>query len=91
MESNWVWGLSLIALTIAVHTGGIGFISLVMFRIRNLIEAGGLRVHPLLAMLIGMFGAVGLLLSVLHGIEAGLWAVAYWWFGALNSVADAVL
>ena len=34
---------------------------------------------------------VGLLLAALHGIEAAVWAAAYWWLGALNSLAEAVL
>jgi hypothetical protein len=38
-----------------------------------------------------VIGAVGLLLAILHGIEAGLWAAAYWWLGAFNSGADAIL
>jgi hypothetical protein len=32
-----------------------------------------------------------LLLAALHGIEAALWAVAYRWLGALDSLADAIL
>jgi hypothetical protein len=39
----------------------------------------------------GLIGVVGLLLAVLHGIEGALWAAAYWWLGALNSPADAIL
>jgi hypothetical protein len=34
---------------------------------------------------------VGLLLAALHGVEAALWAAAYWWLGALSSPTDAVL
>jgi len=40
---------------------------------------------------IGLVGVAGLLLAVLHGIEAALWAAAYWWLGALDSLADASL
>jgi len=38
-----------------------------------------------------VIGVVGLLLAALHGIEAAVWAAAYWWLGALNSLAEAVL
>ena len=31
------------------------------------------------------------LLAVLHGIEAAVWAAAYVWLGALNSPQDAIL
>jgi hypothetical protein len=43
------------------------------------------------AIQIGVIAAVGLLLAALHGMEAALWAAAYWWLGALNSPADAIL
>jgi hypothetical protein len=40
--------------------------------------------------MIGGVGAAGLLLAVLHGIEATIWA-AYVWLGALDSPKDAIL
>jgi len=40
---------------------------------------------------IGLIGTVGLLLAALHGVEAALWAAAYWWLGALDSPAEALL
>jgi hypothetical protein len=40
---------------------------------------------------IGVVGALGLLLAVLHGIEAAIWATAYLWLGALDSLTDAIL
>ena len=43
------------------------------------------------AIAIVLIGSVGLLLAALHGIEAGLWAAAYWWLGAANSTAEALL
>ena len=92
MESNWAWGLSLIAFTIAIHATGIASMGLMMLSIRSRVEArSSLRFHHLLAVLIGVIGVVGLLLAVLHGIEAGMWAVAFWWLGALNSLAAAIL
>jgi len=41
--------------------------------------------------MIGLIGVVGLLLAALHGVEAALWAAAYWWLGALNSFGEAIL
>ena len=40
---------------------------------------------------IGLVAAVGLLLAVLHGTEAAIWAAAYLWLGALGSPVDAML
>ena len=45
----------------------------------------------MIPIVIGVVGAVGLLLAVLHGIEAAIWAAAYVWLGALDSPRDAIL
>ena len=91
LESNWTWGLSLIAVTMAVHSMGITVMGLGTVTIRHRVERSRIQLHYLLAVLTGVIGAVGLLLAVLHGVEAALWAVAYWWLGALSSPADAIL
>jgi hypothetical protein len=92
LESNWAWGLALIALTTAVHATGIVFMAVAMLHVRVQVETRiHSRLHDLFAILIGLIGAVGLLLAGLHGIEAALWAVAYWWLGALDSLSAAIL
>ena len=91
LESNWTWGLSLIAVTMAVHAMGITVMGLGTVTIRHRVERSRIQLHYLLAVLTGVIGAVGLLLAVLHGVEAALWAVAYLWLGALNSPAEAIL
>ena len=92
MESvNWTWGLSLIALTIAIHTMGVVMMALVGLRIRVRLETWNLGLRHVILIVIGVVGAVGLLLAVLHGIEAAIWAAAYVWLGALNSPKDAIL
>jgi len=47
--------------------------------------------YHVFAIMIGLIGVVGLLLAALHGMEAALWAAAYWWLGALHSPGDAIL
>ena len=37
-----------------------------------------LALRQVAAIQIGLIGAVGLLLAALHGVEAMLWAAAYW-------------
>ena len=92
MESvNWTWGLSLIALTIAIHVTGVVIMSFVGFGIRARLETRKLGLWRVIPLVIGIVGAVGLLLAVLHGIEAAIWAAAYVWLGALNSPKDAIL
>ena len=89
---NWTWGLSLIALTMAIHATGIAFMAFATVRIRVRTESlNRLSLRHVFAIMIGLIGAVGLLLAALHGIEAALWAAAYWWLGALNSPAEALL
>jgi hypothetical protein len=88
---NWAWGLSLIALTIAIHTMGVVMMAVAGLRVRLWLEVRNLGVRYLIRIVIGGVGAVGLLLAVLHGIEATIWAAAYVWLGALDSLTDAIL
>jgi hypothetical protein len=88
---NWTWGLSLIALTIAIHTMGVVMMSLVGFRIRDKLDTRNLGLRQVIPIVIGVVGVVGLLLAVLHGIEAAIWAAAYLWLGAINLPEDAIL
>jgi len=82
----------LIVLTIAIHTTGVIFMAFPTVRIRDRLESGNrLELRQVLAINIGLIALVGLLLAVLHGIEAVVWAAAYWWLGALNSPVEALL
>jgi hypothetical protein len=89
---NWTWGLSLIVLTIAIHTTGVIFMAFATVRIRVRLERGNrFELRQVLAINICLIAMVGLLLAALHGIEAALWAAAYWWLGALSSPVEALL
>ena len=58
-------------------------------RVRIANRRPGLRY--VIPIVIGLVAAAGLLLAVLHGIEAAIWAAAYLWLGALDSPLDAIL
>ena len=88
---NWTWGLSLIALTIAIHATGVVVMAFVGFGVRERMETWKLGLRHLIPIVIGIIGAFGLLLAVLHGIEAAIWAAAYLWLGALDTPKDAIL
>jgi hypothetical protein len=88
---NWIWGLSLIALTIAIHATGVTFMVSVLHSIRVRLESRNLRLPHTFAIVIVAITAMGLLLAALHGIEAALWAAAYLWLGALGSPETAIL
>ena len=89
--ANWAWGLSLIALTIAIHVTGMVMMAVGALRIRLRVEMMNLSLRQMIPIAIGGIGAVGLLLAVLYGIEAAIWAAAYVWLGALPSPNDAIL
>lgn len=88
--ASWGLGLALIVLTIAIHTTAVVLMAIGLeWRMR----AGGpnpdrRRVIPTV---IAHIGAVALILAALHGLEGVLWALAYWWLGALDSFTQATI
>ena len=83
-------GLSLIVLTIAIHTTAVVLMAFGLdtrVRVRaDTHQPDRLRAIP---KMIGHIGAVALTLAALHGVESVLWASAYWGLGALDSLSDA--
>ena len=90
-HTSWIWGLSLIASTMAIHAAAVVIMAFVGVKIRVRLEARGVNLWNLIAILICLTAVIGLLLAALHGIESGIWAVAYLWLGALDSPIDALL
>ena len=87
---NWVYGLTLIVATIIFHAASSAFIALAQGKIWARFEGRGRKVRHAFRNWIVMTATVGLFLVILHGIEIGLWAIAYLWAGALDSFSDAV-
>ena len=71
---NWTWGLSLIALTMIIHSAGVVFIALALHKIWVRVENQSIALRHVFVILISLIGTVGLLLGVLHAVEAGFWA-----------------
>ena len=88
---NWIWGLWLIALTLAIHATGVAFMVSALHRIRVRLQSRGLRRPHVFAIVISAITTMGLLLAALHGTEAAIWAAAYVWLGALGSPEAAIL
>ena len=89
--ASWIAGLSLITLTTAVHAFGVVMIYRGMMR---RMRSGKVRLRHArhrTAGAVAVVAIVGLLLTVLHGIEAGLWMLAYLALGAVGSRRDAML
>jgi hypothetical protein len=90
---NWAWGLSLIALTIAIHATAVTFMVSALHRIRVRLQSSnlGLSRASTIGIVISAITVMGLLLAASHGIEAALWAAAYMRLGALGSPEAAIL
>ena len=86
---EWAWGLSLIALTIAIHAVGVVMIALAQLRIRSRLAKRHLGFHHLTPIVISLVAVAGLLLAILHGVEAAIWAGAFLWLGAIDLPLDA--
>jgi hypothetical protein len=74
-------GLALIALTISIHAMGVVTMALVLVRIGVRLRDRSFRLQRAILIVVGMVGVVGLLLVVLHGMEAAIWATGYLWLG----------
>ena len=90
--TSWIWGLSLVVLTVAIHTTGVVVMALVGLAIRvRWLETRPLGLGHVILMVIGATVAIGPPLAALHGIEAAVWAAAYLWLGVFDSPQDAML
>jgi hypothetical protein len=87
---SWSLGLSLIVLTIAIHTTAVVLLAFGLeTRIRIRISTGKADLRRAIPTVISHIGAVALILAALHGLEGVLWAAAYRWLGALDSFTNA--
>jgi hypothetical protein len=86
-NANWAWSLPLIVLNVVIHVIGLGFINESVVRVLSA-ALPHRRFMPAFA--VGM-GAVVLLATALHGIEAATWAAAFRLLGALPDTKSAIL
>jgi hypothetical protein len=91
LSNNWTWGLSLIALTLAIHATGVTFMVSVLHGVRVRLERRSPGLAHVFAIGMRAFIAMALLLVALHAFEAALWAAAYSWLGAIGSIEAAML
>ena len=86
-SADWAWGVPLIVLTVVVHVLGLGLLS------RKAMEVSGhpiRRHHPILLFVL-VLGGTTLFATLLHGIEAIIWAVAYKQLSAITEGKSAML
>lgn len=84
---NWAWGLPLILLTVVIHVLGLALINDGVVRVlgRTSRRRGFI---PLFAI---VMAAAVLLATALHAVEAGAWAGAFLFLGAVPDVKSATL
>jgi hypothetical protein len=85
-HANWAWGMPLIIINVVIHVLGLGFID---ERILQVLRAVNQR-HFTRVFTVVM-AVVALLATILHGMEAMVWAAAYRLLDALPDTHSAVL
>lgn len=90
-DTDWVWSLALIAITITIHAIGVVIIATAMQRLK---AKDALRSLPFFESAAGagvLIVCVASSLVAFHAVECIVWALAYVHLGAISSPADAVL
>ena len=86
ITADWALGLPLIMLTVVIHVVVLALISQRVHVVSGLMW----RPHGMTTSVV-LTGAATLLATCLHGIEAAIWATAYWLLGALPDFRSSVL
>src|SRR5215467_13681649 len=86
-STDWVWGVPLIVLTVVIHVFGLG---LIHKRVVHPYRPSAHSRHQTALFAVAV-GSTTLLATVLHALEASLWAAAYWHLNALPEAKSAML
>jgi len=86
-NGNWAWGLPLITLNVILHVIGLGFINVKVIQVLTVAREDRYYLY----MFALVMGVATMLVTVLHAIEAGVWAAAYRALGALPDNKTALL
>ena len=85
--SDWAWSIPLIILTVVIHVLGLGLLNQTLV---HSLDRGIKRRHPTGTFIVVM-GVTILVVTVLHALEATIWAAAYWLLEALPDARRALL
>lgn len=85
--SNWLWGAPIIALNLTLHVLALGRIN--RLHLATMGWTARAARGPFLPA--AVLGLVTLGATLLHAIEAGVWALAYLGLGAIGDARDATL
>ncbi len=85
--ADWAWGCLLIVLTLITHVVGLGFMSHWAIVIQDKVA----KQRHSFALFSVLMGATAFVATVLHGVEAGIWGLAYLFLGAVPNYRSAML
>lgn len=85
--TDWLWSLPLIVACVVIHVVGLGLVNERVLRVLH----DAIDRHHFLRRFAAVIGIVALLATLLHGLEASIWAFAYWQLGALPDLRAAML
>ncbi|SRR5579871_4762161 len=86
-NNNWAWALPIVVVTVVLHVVVLGAINT-----RVVVALKRFQSHRRFMLLfVVVMGIVTLLATLLHGLEATIWAFAYHELGALASMRNAML
>jgi hypothetical protein len=86
-NGDWAWAVPLIVLNLVLHVVGLGLINTSMMR-----TLGPLRTdRGFFVVFVLIMGAAAFSATLLHALEATIWAVAYQAVGAIPDGRDAML
>jgi len=85
--ASWAWSLPLIAVTVVIHCFGLAL----MYKLLSIVLKGSEENHLHSGFRALIMGGAALSATILHGIEASVWAAAYILLGALPDRRTAML
>jgi|SRR5215469_3936553 len=86
-NGDWAWAVPLIVLNLVLHVVGLGLINTAMMR-----TLGPLRANrDFFVVFVLIMGAAALSATLLHSLEAVIWACAYQALGAIPDGREAIL
>ncbi len=90
---DWVWGLLLIAVTLAIHAVGLVLIAVAALKFALGRPRPSQGTSPLRPAIVGAvaISVIGFALAALHGVEAAIWALVYLGLGAFDTLRDSML
>jgi hypothetical protein len=86
-DGNWAWSLPLIVVTVIYHVIALAFINQKLAQATRFLR----RRHSFLFVFALVMGTTTLWATLLHAIEASLWAAVYLMLGALSDGKSALL